>query len=187
MVCASRLRGVERRRHRAIGPRYNSLGRLLRPFQLRFQRGRALGNRGIGSCDLKPISHGSCVEAEGREGRLKWSWATSPSRSDGACYCVEVTSFREKDSASPSDRRTLPPDFVLIGSTNECECELIFFSPLCIRFCFCTFSRRVRTVFAIDPPTHLIGVNENVPPNASMAEPVRELHSYLLHLPSYSA
>ena len=32
-----------------------------------------------------------------------------------------------------------------------------------------------------DRPTHTsLGVNENVPPNASMAEPVQELHSFLL-------
>ena len=99
---------------------------------------------------------------------------------------MEVTSFREKDSASPSDRRTLLPDFVLIGSTNECECELIFLLPLYqIPFLY-VFTEGEDCLR--DRPTHAsLGVNENVPPNASMAEPVRELHSYLLHLPSYSA
>ena len=105
----------------------------------------------------------------------------SPSRSDGACYCVEVTSFREKDSASPSDRRTLPPDFVLIGSTNEFECELIFFLPLYQILFLYVFTEGEDCLR--DRPTHTsLGVNENVPPNASMAEPVRELHSFLLHI-----
>ena len=150
---------------------------------------------------LKPTSHSLIAEADGRWGHRRYilqsSWAStaprqfgatwSPSRSDGACYCVEVTSFREKDSASPSDRRTLPPDFVLIGPTNECECELIFFFATMYQIPFLYVFTEGEDCLR-DRPTHTsLGVNENVPPNASMAEPVRELHSYLLHLPSYSA
>ena len=81
--------------------------------------------------------------------------------------CKEENSLRESDCAIHSVRRLLPADYVGI-CPDQTKSIYDNHIKICPSFRFCMFSRRVRTVLGSTHP-HIIGVNENMPTNASMA------------------